>query len=642
MHAPAAVLILSLLAGWSSSGPTGGAVNAVVVAPSDPSIVWAGNSAGVFRSTDGGATWSNVTGNFAEVSHLVVHPSKPDTAWLFSASADATRVYRTDDGGATWTDQTDGLPSLLPSALVIDPRNPDTLYLGSRCDPYNFASIAPLSIEPLRGEYGGVYKSTDGGATWKPAFAAPIGFERCAEELSIDPFSPWRLFSSAIYSEGGQSETYDGAQTWERANGPRPALGVVFDPRFPFTHYGITSRFDLALLVSQDGGFTWNRVAAQPPAVPRALSIDPERSRLFLGTTDGLFRSGNGGTVWAKTQLPKTAVNALDFGGVPRAIFAATSDGLYRVTNRGLGAAQPIDLHDVAAFISAVAVDPSDQNLVYAATRPPSSERRGLLYRSSDNGGSWELVPGSETLPGADLIAVDAAGTVYTSTFASQDLYRRGRTDAAPIRVRHGTSIRSIAVDPKTPGTLFIYTGSTVERSRDGGATWTIVLPNLYSGYIAVDPVDPRWVYAAGEYDFFRSSDGGDTWVNLQPKDAFLSGTRGLAIAPSKPSVLYRIGANVGRPQVERSDDRGATWRPVPFPNVDYPGVIAIDPRDENSVWSSGEYFGAFFHSSDGGATWQPVERPFRSVSPVGLWFSPTGLTLHAIFGEHGVWELSL
>jgi hypothetical protein len=84
MHAPVAVLILSLLAGWSSSGPTGGPVNAVVVAPSDPAIVWAGNAAGVFRSTD---------------------------------------------GGATWIDSTDGLGAIRPTALLIDPHNPDTLYI---------------------------------------------------------------------------------------------------------------------------------------------------------------------------------------------------------------------------------------------------------------------------------------------------------------------------------------------------------------------------------------------------------------------------------------------------------------------------------------------------------------------------------
>src|SRR5437870_4248546 len=96
------------------------------------------------RSPNAAARSRASAANFAEVSHLVAHPSKPDTAWLFSASSDATRVYRTTDGGATWTDQTDGLPSLLPSALVIDPRNPDTLYLGSRCDPYIFASVGPL------------------------------------------------------------------------------------------------------------------------------------------------------------------------------------------------------------------------------------------------------------------------------------------------------------------------------------------------------------------------------------------------------------------------------------------------------------------------------------------------------------------
>src|SRR6266516_5786859 len=133
MNAPAAALILSLLAGWSSSGPTGGAVNAVIVAPSDPAVIWAGNSAGVFRSTDGGATWTNVSGPVVEADYLAVHPNDANKAWVLTGSFPVTHVYRTSDGGATWIDSTDGLSAVRPTELLIDSRNPDTLYIGSGC-----------------------------------------------------------------------------------------------------------------------------------------------------------------------------------------------------------------------------------------------------------------------------------------------------------------------------------------------------------------------------------------------------------------------------------------------------------------------------------------------------------------------------
>src|SRR4051812_11969374 len=133
-----AVLILFLaattFAAWSSSGPTGGPLTAVAVAPSDPAVVWAANSAGVFRSTDGGATWSDVSGPVVDVDYLAVHPNDPNKAWALTGSFPVTHVYRTADGGATWIDSTDGLGTIRPTALLIDPRNPDTLYIGSACE----------------------------------------------------------------------------------------------------------------------------------------------------------------------------------------------------------------------------------------------------------------------------------------------------------------------------------------------------------------------------------------------------------------------------------------------------------------------------------------------------------------------------
>lgn len=452
------------LAGWSSSGPLGGAVTAVAVAPSNAAVIWAGSSAGVFRSADGGATWTDVSGPVIDVARLVVHPNDPDRAWALSLSGG---LYRTDDGGATWTNIYRGFRGIYKPTLLIDSRQPDTLYIGGACSP---------GFEDIFFPSTGFFKSTDGGTTWISVSLG--GFDlisQCTMELAIDPFSPWRLFMAGPYSDiAGRRESYDGARTWERTSAPRPSLGVVFDARFPYTHYGITERFLPAFLVSRDGGFTWNTVATPPPATPRALSIDPQRSRLFLGTANGVFRSGDGGRVWARTLATEVNATALDFAGTPSALFAATNQGLLRIVNRGLGAPQPIDLHDIASNVAAMAVDPGDGRVLYAATNDTTSSsetpEHGRIYRSTNGGTSWERLPGDLDVK-INLITVDAAGTVYASSILAGALYRRRPDDTTWTRVRSGTFISALAADPKTARTLFIQ-GNGVERSRDGGETW--------------------------------------------------------------------------------------------------------------------------------------------------------------------------
>jgi photosystem II stability/assembly factor-like uncharacterized protein len=635
----ATVLVLLIastaFAGWSSSGPTGGSVNAVVVAPSDPSVVWAANTAGVFRSTDGGATWSNVSGPVADVAGLVVHPDKPDTAWALSTM---TGLYRTVDGGATWIGPDRQFAGTFEPTLLLDPRDPDTLYVGSGC----FAGF-----EPVFPRVYGLFKSTDGGETWARDTNL-AGLSVCVNELAIDPFSPWRLFAAGPYSDvGGRLESYDGTGTWQRPGAARPSREVVFDPRFPFTHYGITERFGSAFLISQDGGFTWSAAATQPPAEVRALSIDPQRGRLFLGTTNGLFRSGDSGRVWAKARLPESNVNALDFGGVPPAVFAATNQGLYQVVNRGLGESRLIDLHDISTNVMAVDVDPSDPNVLVASTSDSvfgTTPIHGRVYRSTNGGASWERLPNEGDIEFTQ-IAVDAGGTAYASSFRAPGIYRYSDDEAKWKIVRANITGPLLVTDPKTPGTIFTAGFDHAERSRDGGATWR----NLSVGgnYLAIDRSDPRWIYLGSENHLYRSADGGDTWVDLQP-EIFLNGTRGIVVAPSNGMVVYRIGAHVGSPRPERSDDRGMTWRPATLPGGVFASALAVDPRDENSVWAFA--YEGLYHSTDGGAHWTQVDGPFgtlvsgtlgTAVSAPALRFDPTGHVLHVAYPGHGVWELT-
>jgi len=625
------LLATSVFAGWTSGGPTGGAVNAVVVAPSDPAVIWAVNDAGVFRSADGGATFANVSGPVVDAGFIAVHPTDPNKAWVAAGWATTARVYRTSDGGATWIDSSDGLPSIHPSALYVDRRNPDTLYLGSQCSPIGYTT-GPFGAPSTPG----VFKSTDGGATWRALAAPPTPAIPCAEELAIDPFSPWRLFLSGAFDDGGrQFESYDSGNSWEIAQGPRPTHGVVFDARFPFTHYGFTTIYGRHMMVSQDGGFTWREVPMDLPlsASPAALSMDPERSRIFLGTTaNGVFRSGNGGSVWAKTALQDVKVSALDFGGNPPALFAATSDGLYAVANRGLGAPSRVELHDIAANVSGLAVDPSEPNIVYAGVHSSS----GGVFRSTDRGATWQRLAGDDDTPKADVISVDAAGNVYALVFGAPGaLYRRGRDDASwtatPVVQPY-----DVAADPKNAGTAFLAADLGVQRTRDGGLTWQRVTTMKSAGVVAIDPSDPRWVYAGDTKTLQRSSDGGDTWTSLQNDD-----TAALVVAPSNGSVLYRVSFADSKDHAERSDDRGATWRALGITQQFQAPALAVDPRDANSVWAAANLL--LEHSTDGGATWQIVDPPFRVTdNATKLVFDPSGRVLHVVYPNHGVWELNV
>ena len=637
-----ALIATPMFAAWRTGGPTGGAVVAVAVAPSDAAVIWAGNAAGVFRSTDGGATWANAGGNIVDVKYLAVHPGDARKAWVLTGGPgglQAGKLYRTADGGASWTDVTAGLPPIDPAALQIDPRNPDILYIGAHCGPIG---LSASSIRPQFHENAGVFRSTDGGATWTQVSAGLTTFGRCVEELAVDPFSPWRLFLSGPFSDTG-NESYDSAQTWDPPVGPRPSRGVVFDPRFPFTHYGIAMALGARFLVSQDGGFTWSEAATKPPAPPTALAIDPERGRLFLGTNEGMYRSGNSGRVWAGTLLPATYVAQLSFGS--NSLFAATYDGLMQVANRGLGEARTIDLRDSATYVMSLAVDPNRPELVYAGTRVIQASGavapRGRVMRSADAGRSWQRVENDDDLPRGDFLSVDGAGTLFAANFSDGGIWRRGRDETKWTLVRQLPFVLDFVADPKNGGTAFMIDGDGVDRTRDNGATWQHVLETLGGpAHLAIDPSDSRWVYAPTEYQLWRSADGGDTWTVIEPFDPGKSGTRLLVVAPSDGRVLYRIAANGGRPSTERSDDRGATWTRIPLPNNDYPSALAVDPHDARSVWASGT--GTLLHSTDGGATWDVATRPFTTpLSAFVLQFDPSGNVLHAVWPGHGVWELT-
>lgn len=309
------------------------AVGAVAVAPSDPKVVWAGtgeandrNSSawgdGVYRSTDAGGSWTNVgLKQSRTVARIVVHPKDPQVAWV-AAMGDLwvpggeRGLYKTSDGGRTWKLAL-GAPA--PHAAIvgcgdvaIDPANPDTVYAvlyARRRTPWSFAWGTALTGGQ---DVGGIFKSTDGGTTWRKLTK---GLPTRTGRIGLDVFrkDPRTLYAVVQTEEGGTASidevrakaggvfrSDDAGETWARVNAlnPRPFYfsQIRVDPENAQRIYVL----GFALHASEDGGRTFreDRFGKVHPDC-HALAVDPRSpARLLLGTDGGAYRSVDRGGSW--------------------------------------------------------------------------------------------------------------------------------------------------------------------------------------------------------------------------------------------------------------------------------------------------------------------------------------------------------
>jgi photosystem II stability/assembly factor-like uncharacterized protein len=641
------LLPTSLLAlDWSTHGPNGGAVAQIAISPAAPLVVYAASGAGVYRSDDAGDTWRAVSA-FNAVTELAVDPTNADVVFATTAQS----LYQSTDGGASWRDITDHFPvSPRPSALFIDPANHSTIYLGSRCGLIGFKTGASsvnasmYSGDPAAG--AGVFKSVDGGATWTAQLQGLSGraFSVCVEDLSLDPAMPGHLFSTPVYSDGGNSESYDGAATWTRAAGAVPSRVVADHPTLTLTRYGITGYGGAGnFLRSTDGGVTWSTVATTPLARYNDLTIDTATGRLFLATDQGVFRSGDGGSTWIDAGAPRIPAARVVVDRAAGYIFAATALGIFRAPVT-LGAWQQLALSDPSTNVRTVVSDPHDPSTVYGLISDYQASfgplvQHGRVFVSHDGGNSWQLLRENDYLEFAS-IAIDGAGDLYVN--GADGLWRySSATQEWTQRANPPASV--LAADPHRGGYLYAFhdLGPFFAVSTDGGGTWRKVTPPMPGvESVVVDPKQPSTVYAGGPAGIARSTDNGVTWSMLAAVD-----TRLLVIAPSNPSRFYRTSyTNAGNTlafSLFRSDDGAVSWTLLRLPE-ELAGAVAVavvvDPGDAQSLWIA-SYLGNIFHSSDGGNTWQDAGFP---VPVFDLAIAADGSRLDAATHTFGVWDALL
>ncbi|HEX7772186.1 MAG TPA: SBBP repeat-containing protein [Pyrinomonadaceae bacterium] len=292
-------------------------VTALAVVPSQPSTIYAGSGAGVFKSTNGGRTWSAMNTGLTNrnVTALVINPSAPDTLYIaVSGFGGATGVYKSTNGGSSWTLRNTGIIHNELLSLAIDPVTPDTLYLG-------------VAICCVTGSH--IYKTTNGADNWAPvADAPPLG----PQSIVIDPLNHSTIYVADSASSTTIYKSPDAGATWQNlvfTNSTSSSVRSVAVS--PITAGLLYASTDAALFKSVDGGTSWTLI----PSLAGKIVFDPvSASTAYLLTnpfafnTPGLLKSTDNGQTWTPVNnglnTPQAVVLAID-PNTPSTLYLAST-----------------------------------------------------------------------------------------------------------------------------------------------------------------------------------------------------------------------------------------------------------------------------------------------------------------------------
>lgn len=608
-----------LLAGvrqWTAGGPEAGSVTAMASHPSG--VVYAALFDGlVFKSADSGASWSVASDGITDLSilSLAVDPTNADVAY---AGTQLGAIFKTTNGGASWSKIGTGLPSTTTvEEIVIDKNNPSTLY----------AAISVIFLDAK----GGVFKSTNGGATWTAAntgiFAARI------DSVAIDPSNSNIIWAGCNYRCESDIRLYKSTNAGASWTGP-----FISQEPVAFLYDVIVGANSTALVIvdlgsvyrSTNGGTSWTRATGLPGfSNGTVLAVDAGGSNIYWGGANGVYRSTNGGTSFSAVSGIASGARGTAFAITDAAVVAGTDgDGAFRSTNAG--AAWTAANSGLRPSVRVLAADPLNAATVWAGTT--SSH----LFRSSDNGASWTRLKSGLT-PQVEAIAVDPSNsnTVYVGTGGGSGFYKTtngGTTWTSPSFLSGGAN--ALAIDPSAPATLYGERRDVgLVKSTNAGTSWTTINNGL--GFttgstprivdIEVDPINTANVYAViSAGGIAKSSNRGADWTKVATQNVF-----DVAVDPHTPGVVFAASAS----GILKTTDGGANWQTV---NSGGALSIAVDPVSSSNVYAGTS--SGVLRSTDGGATWSAFGTEVSMRNVLALAVDKAGNTIYAGTAAGAYW----
>ncbi len=607
------------------SQPTG-SIGDVVVAPSNPKVLYVGTGEGiqrpdlavgngVYRSTDEGATWTNVgLSKGLQVGGLAVDPLNEKR--VFAAVLghpygpnEERGVYRSLDAGATWErvlykDENTGAVQ-----VSIDPKNPLVVYADLWAN-----RLAPWENGEWGGPESGLFKSTDGGTTWKkltnglPTFAQGLG----RIGFCISPADTRRLYSTVDATDkGGVYRSDDAGENWRLVNADERFWGrgddfaeLKVDPKNSDRLYSA----DVVTWKSDDGGATWSAFRGAPGGDDyHRIWINPNNPDIILIASDqGAIITVNGGKTFSSWYNQPTAqfYHVSTDNAFPYSVYGGQQEsGSVGIASRGNdGQITFREWHPVAAEeYGYIAPDPLDPNIIYGGKITRFDKRTGQVQN----------------------IAPEAVRS---------GKYRFLRT--API-----------LFSPADPKTLF-FAGNVLFSTRDGGQSWKVLSPDLSRATwdlpepigiyrtekmksmprrgviytVAPSPRDIKTIWAGTDDGLIhRTTDGGKSWKDVTPPSVTSWSKISLIDAghtdtKTAYAAVNRIRLDDLRPHIYRTHDGGASWQEITNGLPDEPiNAVREDPVRKGLLYAGSEC--AVYVSFDDGDHWQSLRLNMPATS---------------------------
>jgi photosystem II stability/assembly factor-like uncharacterized protein len=602
-----------------------GSVGAIAVAPSDPNVIYVGmgeasirgvansHGDGVYKSTDAGKSWSHLgLEETRHVADVVVHPADPDVVYVaaqgYQGKASRERgIYRSVDGGATWKQVLFVSEDAGASSLVIDVTNPRILYAG-----FWQHRRHPWKVES-GGPDGGIYKTVDGGDSWEelteglPEEPGKIG-------VAVSPARPQRVWAIVEAEEGGVFRSDDGGEEWKRVNEERVLRArawyythIFADPQDPNSVWVLNA----PVMHSIDGGKTFSRVRT-PHGDNHHLWIHPQNTDILINGNDGGANvSYNGGATWSTQANQPTAqfyrVNTDN--QYPYRVYGGQQDNssvsIQSRTINSNGIGRDAWTSAGGCETAYSAFDPDDPRYVYSGCYQGIIGELDTLTRHERSVMAYEFL-GLGATPKDMVYRFNWNAPIVASPHDPSIVYHAA--NKLLKTTDRGSSWEEISPD---------LTRNEEEKQGPGGGPITNEAAggeNYNTIFYVVESRHEAGTIWVGSDDglVHLTRDGGESWDNVTPKKLPEAMINAIEVSPHDPGKAYlavtRYKFGDYTPRIYRTDDYGATWKLLTEGIDDgaWVRVVREDTAREGLLYAGTET--GFYVSFDDGDSWQLLQ----------------------------------
>ena len=666
---------------WRNIGPfRGGRVTAVAGVAGDPLTHYFGaTGGGVWKTDDAGLSWKNISDGWfhtgsvgsiavAATNARVIYVGMGEAPVRGVSSSEGDGVYKSTDGGKRWSHL--GLEATKTiSRVIVDPRDENVVYVAAQGSRW-----APSADR-------GIYKTTDGGKSWKKMFF--VDSLTGPSELSIDVTNPrvlyaamwdhqrlpWRVRSGGPGS--GIWKTADAGETWTRLSKGLPKMmgktSVAVSPANPERVWAMIEADDGGLFRSDDAGETWTRTNDERQLRARAwyyihLFADPKDESTVYVLNAPAFRSTDGGKTFAVIPSPHGDNHALWIDPQNNQHLINGNDGGATISLNG-GKSWSSQYNQPTAQFYRVNTDDLFPYRVYGGQQDNTSV--GIASRTNGGGigdKDWESIGGCESaVPAFDpKNPVKIYAGCYQGIIEEFDTRTKNGRSIMPY-AENGLSMPSdqlkyryswsapIITSPHDRRVIY-HGGNVLFRSTDGGTSWTPISPDLTRNdktkqgpggvpitnegaggevyntifWIAESPFDAQTIWVGTDDGLVQlTRDGGKTWTNVTPKGVGEALTYVIEPSPHDAATAYvaltRFKFGDATPYLFRTGDYGKTWTKITngLPATLVTRTVRADPVRRGLLYAGTE--NGVWLSFDAGARWQPLPAKFPPVPVTDL-----------------------